>query len=132
MALDSALVPLKLARGQPGQVLLFKKTAGCLTVALTRLSKVHGQTRGLLFSFFLKREGWGRKSCALNRVHWPLRAESSIMYQTMYHGPNGHKRVEVGMIIIAHTYSICTRIHTHPSNEWDIILECNCGDEVFF
>lgn len=50
MALASALVPLKLARGQHGQVLLFKKTAGSLTVTLTRSSKVHGQIRDFFFS----------------------------------------------------------------------------------
>lgn len=49
MALASALVPLKLARGQHGQVLLFKKTAGSLTVTLTRSSKVHGQIRDFFF-----------------------------------------------------------------------------------
>lgn len=49
MALASALVPLKLARGQHGQVLLFKKTAGSLTVTLTRSSKVHGQIRDSFF-----------------------------------------------------------------------------------
>lgn len=52
MALASILVPLKLARGQNGQVLLFKKTAGRLTVALTRSSKVHGQIREAVFFFF--------------------------------------------------------------------------------
>lgn len=50
MALASALVPLKLARGQCGQVLLFKKTAGSLTVTLTTSSKVHGQIRDFFFS----------------------------------------------------------------------------------
>ena len=60
MALASVLVPLKLARGQHGQVLLFKKTAGSLTVTLTRSSKVHGQIRDFFF-FFLQ-------SFALNRV----------------------------------------------------------------
>lgn len=54
MALASILVPLKLARGQNGQVQLFKKTAGSLTVTLTRSSKVHGQIRGFLFFFFCK------------------------------------------------------------------------------
>lgn len=49
MALASVLVPLKLARGQHGQVLLFKKTAGSLTVTLTRSSKVHGQIRDFFF-----------------------------------------------------------------------------------
>lgn len=51
MALASASIPLKLARGQHGQVLLFKKTTGCLTVTLTRSSKVHGQIRYVFFSF---------------------------------------------------------------------------------
>lgn len=49
MTLASILVPLKLARGQNGQVLLFKKTAGSLTVALTRSSKVHGQITEAFF-----------------------------------------------------------------------------------
>lgn len=54
MALASVLVPLKLARGQHGQVLLFKKTAGSLTVTLTRSSKVHGQIRDFFFFFSAK------------------------------------------------------------------------------
>lgn len=46
--------------------------------------------------------GGGKAVCW---VHWPLRAEGSIMHQTMYHGPIGYKRVEVGMIIIARKYT---------------------------
>lgn len=63
MALASILVPLKLARGQNGQVLLFKKTAGRLTVALTRSSKVHGQIREAVFFLLLFLQ-----SFALSRV----------------------------------------------------------------